>query len=56
MQCLFEQNVKDNNVIHQATQSANKGRLELVEAQAYGQSAQIGLDGDQVLTRLPQAG
>ena len=42
-------------MIHQVEQSDNIGRLEFVEARAYGQSYQIGLDGDQMLTRLPQA-
>ena len=32
MQCLFEENIKDNNVIHQAAQSDNIGRLEFVDA------------------------
>ena len=52
MQCLFEENIKDNNVIHQAAQSR---RLKFVEARSYDQSDQIGFDGDQMLTRLSQA-
>ena len=52
MQCLFEENIKDNNVIHQAAQSR---RLKFVEARSYEQSDQIGFDGDQMLTRLSQA-
>ena len=52
MQCLFEENIADNNVIHQAAQSR---QLKFVEARSYDQSDQIGFDGDQMLTRLSQA-
>ena len=37
-------------------QSAFEVRLEFVEAQADSHPVDINLDGDQVLTRLPQAG
>ena len=51
----FKQNIKDCEVFYEA-QSAFEGRLEFVEAQADSHPVDINLDGDQVLTRLPQAG
>jgi hypothetical protein len=39
-------------VFRQFTQSADNGRLELVEAHKDGQPVQINLDDDQVLMRL----
>ena len=53
MQCSFEKNVKDCNMIHQVEQSDKIGRF--VEARSFGQSDQIGFDGNQMLTRLSQA-
>ena len=49
-----EQSIQ-SNVYHQTAQSAIQGRLEVGVTQANDQLAQTGLDGDQVLDRLPQA-